>query len=102
MKQTVAVKAGLALTDFAEGKITFPPTYKYLIGTNEFDLRYLLMISVSYTLSEPPSKRSPAYTDRIVYRQQSPVSVEQHCYSVGSLLLSDHKPIFSLFSISYS
>jgi len=46
----VAKREGKAFVEYTEGPVNFPPTYKYYNGSNQ------------YNLSEPPHKRSPAYT----------------------------------------
>jgi endonuclease/exonuclease/phosphatase family metal-dependent hydrolase len=85
----IAQLGKLAFTDYLEGPITFAPTYKYIRGTNQF------------CLTEPPGKRSPAYTDRVVYKFNSnKVQVTVDHYSMGALLASDHKPINALLTIS--
>jgi len=76
-----------AFTDFFEPPITFPPTYKYIRGTNQF------------SLTEPPEKRSPAYTDRILYHNSNKLQVKVNQYSMGGLIASDHKPVNALFTI---
>lgn len=86
---------GAAFKGFLEANITFPPTYKYDPGTQQFD-----------TSSK---QRAPAYTDRILYKYRHPymlrrnsssgnVIVECLAYdSVPSIISSDHKPVWALF-----
>lgn len=84
---------GAAFRGFMEAKITFPPTYKYDPGTQNFD-----------TSSK---QRAPAYTDRILYKHRSTrrLSSQPHipplqCLaynSVPSITTSDHKPVWGLF-----
>ncbi|EAX97351.1 Endonuclease/Exonuclease/phosphatase family protein [Trichomonas vaginalis G3] len=56
--ETDQLKAGLNFTDiltgFEEGPITFPPTYKFDVGTNTYDTG--------------PKHRAPAYTDRVIVK----------------------------------
>jgi phosphatidylinositol-bisphosphatase len=67
------------LSDFSEGKIDFCPTFKYLIGSNQHNV-----------------KRDPAWCDRILWR--GPASL--HRYGCcDSIQVSDHKPVFSYFSL---
>jgi len=78
-----------AFVDYHEAPVTFPPTYKYIRGTNQF------------CLTEPPEKRSPAYTDRVLYKINSnKVHVTVDEYSMGALLASDHKPVNALLTVS--
>ena len=72
------------MRNYKEGVITFSPTYKYLIKTNEFDWN-----------------RSPAYCDRILFEsvhdlpQKNPIM--NIYYGKVDYNLSDHKPITGLF-----
>ncbi|XP_017844552.2 LOW QUALITY PROTEIN: inositol polyphosphate 5-phosphatase E [Drosophila busckii] len=94
---------GAAFRGFMEANITFPPTYKYDPGSQNFD-----------TSSK---QRAPAYTDRILFkyrqvqglviRRQStvpgvstPTQPYVQCLlydSVPSITTSDHKPVWALF-----
>ena len=64
-----------------EGKITFPPTYKYKKNTNYYNI----------------SKRVPSWTDRILYRNNDNITLLE--YDKIDINFSDHKPIFGLFEI---
>ncbi|XP_055911574.1 inositol polyphosphate 5-phosphatase E [Eupeodes corollae] len=97
---------GAAFRGFMEANITFPPTYKYDPGTQQFD-----------TSSK---QRAPAYTDRILYkfRQTQGLAIRRssnfaaaagqpaalvECLSydsVPSITSSDHKPVWALFKTS--
>ncbi|CAK1596064.1 unnamed protein product [Parnassius mnemosyne] len=102
---TAVLEDGAAFRDFREAPITFPPTYKYDPGSQQFD-----------TSSK---QRAPAYTDRILYKARSmttssssafsglrrtnnePVNFGVKCLaynSVQSVCTSDHKPVWALFS----
>ncbi|XP_046960005.1 inositol polyphosphate 5-phosphatase E isoform X2 [Vanessa cardui] len=102
---TAVLEDGAAFRDFREAPITFPPTYKYDPGSQQFD-----------TSSK---QRVPAYTDRILFKAKSmtansssafsglrrissvPVSSGLKCIaynSVQSVVTSDHKPVWALFS----
>ncbi|CAG5031570.1 unnamed protein product [Parnassius apollo] len=102
---TAVLEDGAAFRDFKEAPITFPPTYKYDPGSQQFD-----------TSSK---QRAPAYTDRILYKARSmtassssafaglrrtsnePVNFGVKCLaynSVQSVCTSDHKPVWALFS----
>ncbi|KAF2898796.1 hypothetical protein ILUMI_07381 [Ignelater luminosus] len=84
---------GAAFKGFCEANITFPPTYKYDPGTQNFD-----------TSSK---QRTPAYTDRILYKQRAarrlsglPEVPPLQCLiydSVPSITTSDHKPVWGVF-----
>lgn len=74
-----------AFYGFKEGKIDFPPTYKFDKGTSDYDT------------SE--KQRVPSWTDRILYLSSTKDNVlDQVVYqSSPEICLSDHKPVFSIF-----
>ncbi|XP_034192151.2 inositol-3-phosphate synthase isoform X2 [Osmia lignaria lignaria] len=93
---------GTVLRGFEEAPITFPPTYKYDPGTQNFD--------------SSSKQRTPAYTDRILFkgkgytrgymRRVSHENSNSHkdgiieCLvydSVPSICTSDHKPVWGVF-----
>ncbi|MBW0471563.1 hypothetical protein O181_011278 [Austropuccinia psidii MF-1] len=75
-----------AFQDFQEGEITFPPTYKFDVGTDNYDT------------SE--KQRIPSYTDRILYLAGRVNDIEVLEYkSYQSFCLSDHKPVASTMSV---
>jgi len=75
-----------SLNAYREGLIGFPPTYKYLPGSDEFN-----------------SNRCPAWCDRILYKTGSALSLELLEYDSCSELrnTSDHKPVTALFCIDH-
>ncbi|KAG9487176.1 hypothetical protein GDO78_007182 [Eleutherodactylus coqui] len=90
------------LSGFMEGPLTFPPTYKYDVGTNTYD-----------TSSK---KRKPAWTDRILWKMKNPISQSDSSSSVSEGLSvtlhsygshmqyteSDHKPVSAIFALKFS
>ena len=64
-----------------EKEINFLPTYKYIKGYNYYDI----------------SKRTPAWTDRILYKQSDNIECIQ--YDKINIKISDHRPVFGLFEI---
>ena len=87
---TTARSNGEAFSELNETLPSFPPSYKFKIGTSDYDL-----------------KRAPAWTDRILFKanvanyDHYALSVRQHEYSShASLCQSDHKPVSSHFSLA--
>ncbi|XP_012271934.1 72 kDa inositol polyphosphate 5-phosphatase isoform X2 [Orussus abietinus] len=93
---------GAVLRGFEEAPITFPPTYKYDPGTQNFD--------------SSSKQRTPAYTDRILFKGKGHTrgyirrvscdstsaykdgTLECLIYdSVPSICTSDHKPVWGVF-----
>jgi len=82
--------SGAAFSELSENLPSFPPTFKYKVGTNVFD-----------------AKRRPAWTDRILFKANRgnydniDLTLNQHSYrSHPSFLESDHKPVTSNFSVA--
>ena len=75
--------AGFRLAPFAEAPITFAPTYKYDVGTDNYDT------------SE--KKRSPAWCDRLLYR--GPGRIRQTEYRRHEVRVSDHRPVSGTFKV---
>lgn len=77
---------GLIFRGFHESEITFPPTYKYDVGTNKFD-----------TSSK---QRTPSYTDRILYKSRKGVTIRAvHYDSVRDVATSDHRPVWGIWEV---
>ena len=64
-----------------EAPVRFSPTYKYIIGTNEYDI----------------NKRIPSWCDRIFYKKYS--NTTPLAYNKCLLSLSDHQPVFGIYKI---
>jgi len=78
---------GNVFDQFNEGQITFPPTYKFDPGTDIYDTS--------------PKARVPSWTDRVLYRAQSPCYVMPHTYrSHPDVKISDHRPVSASFVVS--
>ena len=71
--------SGGAFSDFHEGRIDFPPTYKYKKGGSQFNW-----------------KRTPAWCDRILCRGDCAVS-SYAC--VSETTCSDHKPVMAVVEL---
>ncbi|KKK21475.1 hypothetical protein ARAM_004639 [Aspergillus rambellii] len=73
--------AGRAFQFYNEGPVTFPPTYKYDVGTDTYDT------------SE--KARIPAWCDRVLWKGSN---IRQLNYNVTDLRLSDHRPVWAFFA----
>ena len=65
-----------------EAPIKFSPTYKYTIGTSEYDIN---------------KKRTPSWTDRILFKKFS--ETIPLAYNKCLLSLSDHQPVYGVYRI---
>ena len=65
-----------------EQDIKFPPSYKFIVGTNDYLVN---------------NKRFPSFTDRILYMSNSGENeLVPICYESDHLVkLSDHKPVYA-------
>lgn len=79
-------KAGKVFNSFKEPPVEFAPTYRFDIGTNQYDT------------SE--KKRVPSYTDRVLYRANEKEISNVSYVSHHEYTSSDHKPVFSLFHVN--
>lgn len=82
----MSMKQKLSFVGFTEGKFDFAPTYKFLLGTDTYDIR-----------------SAPAWTDRILWKTEFPDNVKQLTYaSHKDMLFSDHKPVWADFKVKIS
>ncbi|KXH63764.1 hypothetical protein CSAL01_00022 [Colletotrichum salicis] len=77
--------AGLAFPFYSEARINFLPTYKFDLGTDNYDT------------SE--KARIPAWTDRILRKGGN---LRQLAYNSAPLKFSDHRPVYALFQCNVS
>lgn len=65
---------------YSEGTITFKPTYKYDVGSSNYDTSYKV--------------RVPSWTDRILFKTDEDINATLHSYeSMDEIHSSDHKPV---------
>lgn len=71
------IRASRLMTQFSEADITFPPTYKFSIGSKDLYDR----------------DRVPSYTDRIFYQSNEKLITPVEYESFPQYTISDHKPV---------
>ena len=86
-QMTQCMNKSLLFRHFNEAnRIQFAPTYKFEIGSNEY---------------ETELKRVPSFTDRIIYRNKRLGHIINFQYNcVPEFCTSDHKPVFGLFEVT--
>jgi len=77
---SIAMHQNAAFSSYKEGPLTFRPTYRYDVGTDNYDT------------SE--KQRIPAWTDRILYRG---IPISLSVYNRAELRGSDHRPVFGIY-----
>ena len=76
-----------SFAEFDEARITFPPTYKYIPGSNHLDIIDKCI-------------HIPSWCDRILYYSSGAGIIQPEVYtSTPFIISSDHKPIFGLYAI---
>ncbi|KAL3536364.1 hypothetical protein ACH5RR_004825 [Cinchona calisaya] len=81
-------RAGRVFKGWEEGKIYFAPTYKYLKDSDHY--------VVQTSASSKEKRRIPAWCDRILWKGEG---LKQMWYVRGESKFSDHRPVYSLFSV---
>ncbi|KAH6692107.1 putative PI phosphatase group protein-like protein [Leptodontidium sp. MPI-SDFR-AT-0119] len=71
------------LRAFSESPITFAPTYKYDVGTDNYD--------------SSEKKRAPAWCDRVLFRGRD--RIQELDYRRHEVRVSDHRPVTASFEI---
>lgn len=81
-------KAGRVFPGWEEGSIYFAPTYKYRFNSDHY---------VVQTSNSKEKRRTPAWCDRILWKGEG---MKQLFYTRGESRFSDHRPVYSLFSVN--
>jgi hypothetical protein len=76
---------GLVFSNFSEGEIRFPPTYKYDLGTSNFD--------------SSAKRRIPSWTDRILFKASTAAVKILDYASLHDITTSDHKPVIGILEV---
>ncbi|CAN8247665.1 unnamed protein product [Cochlearia groenlandica] len=79
-------KRGHVFKGWEEGRIYFPPTYKYSTNSDRY---------AGYDLHPKEKRRTPAWCDRILWHGEG---LHQLSYVRGESRFSDHRPVYSIFS----
>ncbi|KAI3967955.1 hypothetical protein MKW92_043997 [Papaver armeniacum] len=81
--------AGRVFKGWEEGSISFAPTYKYLDNSDQY-------VDQNQTSKSKEKRRIPAWCDRILWKGKG---MKQVWYVRGENKFSDHRPVYSLFSV---
>ncbi|XP_042487002.1 type IV inositol polyphosphate 5-phosphatase 7-like isoform X2 [Macadamia integrifolia] len=79
-------RRGRVFEGWNEGKIYFPPTYKYSTNSDRY---------AGDDMHPKEKRRTPAWCDRILWYGRG---LHQLTYVRGESRFSDHRPVYSLFS----
>ncbi|KAI3871125.1 hypothetical protein MKW98_015025 [Papaver atlanticum] len=82
-------RAGRVFKEWEEGNISFAPTYKYLNNSDQY-------VAQNQTSKSKEKRRIPAWCDRILWKGKG---MKQMWYVRGENKFSDHRPVYSLFSV---
>ncbi|KAF5765421.1 putative endonuclease/exonuclease/phosphatase [Helianthus annuus] len=80
-------KAGRVFAGWKEGKIGFPPTYKYSYNSDLY---------AGDTIQSKSKRRTPAWCDRILWHGDG---IHQKSYARWDSRFSDHRPVCATFLI---
>ncbi|XP_058778446.1 type IV inositol polyphosphate 5-phosphatase 7-like [Vicia villosa] len=78
-------KRGRAFSGWKEGKIYFPPTYKYSTNSDRY---------AGDDMHPKEKRRTPAWCDRILWYGEG---LHQLSYVRGESRFSDHRPVYGMF-----
>lgn len=77
---------GRVFAGWKEGRIYFPPTYKYSYNSDRY---------AGDDMHPNEKRRTPAWCDRILWYGRG---LSQLCYVRGESRFSDHRPVYSIFT----
>ena len=95
----IQMMAGRAFAFYSEASLTFLPTYRYDIGTDDYDTSSVSPLTPSSVHSmltdmNREKARIPAWCDRVVWKGNN---LRQLSYNTAPLRFSDHKPVYAVF-----
>uniref|UniRef100_A0A453ITY0 Inositol polyphosphate-related phosphatase domain-containing protein n=1 Tax=Aegilops tauschii subsp. strangulata TaxID=200361 RepID=A0A453ITY0_AEGTS len=79
-------RGGRVFAGWNEGRIYFPPTYKYSTNSDKY---------AGEDMNQKEKRRTPAWCDRILWYGRG---LGQLSYVRGESRFSDHRPVYSVFS----
>ena len=96
-----------------EDPIIFPPTYKYIKNTNEFDYASKEAIEnqkndENNNMKASKKKRNPSWCDRVIYKKNCYITkngqkiisgTEYNSVTNENFFCSDHRPVYQIFDI---
>lgn len=100
-----------SMQNIQEDEIKFPPTYKYIINSNEYDYtpeNTPMNQNQNENLKKSGKKRNPSWCDRILYKKNSYVTkegkkiingIEYNNVMDNNFQTSDHRPIYNIFDV---
>ena len=100
-----------SMQNIQEDEIKFPPTYKYIINSNEYDYtpeKTPMNQNQNENLKKSGKKRNPSWCDRILYKKNSYVTkegkkiingIEYNNVMDNNFQTSDHRPIYNIFDV---
>ena len=100
-----------SMENIQEDEIKFPPTYKYIIDSNEYDYtpeNTNMSQNQNENLKKSGKKRNPSWCDRIFYKKNAYVTkggkkiitgIQYNNVMDDNFQTSDHRPIYQIFDV---
>ena len=95
-----------------EDPINFPPTYKYIKNTNEFDYKTKDLEKKKNNdengIKTSKRKKNPSWCDRIIYKKNAFITkngqkiikgIEYNSIMNDNFKVSDHRPVYQIFDV---
>ena len=95
-----------------EDPINFPPTYKYIKNTNEFDYKTKNLEKKKNNeengIKTSKRKKNPSWCDRIIYKKNAFITkngqkiikgIEYNSIMNDNFKVSDHRPVYQIFDV---